>query len=59
MCLVGSQRSANEIILADIRRGEYITGFFVRSGFWIDAVQVLTSLGRKSAVYGNATGGSP
>ena len=57
--MVGSQRSANEIILTDIRRGEYITGFFVRSGFWIDAVQVLTSLGRKSAVYGNATGGSP
>ncbi|RYP69997.1 hypothetical protein DL769_005110 [Monosporascus sp. CRB-8-3] len=43
----------------DIRRGEYITGFFVRSGFWIDAVQVLTSLGRRSPIYGNAHGGSP
>jgi hypothetical protein len=43
---------------ADLRRGEYITGFFVKSGFWIDAVQVLTSLGRRSPLYGNAHGGS-
>ncbi|KAI0597120.1 putative peptidase family-domain-containing protein [Biscogniauxia sp. FL1348] len=43
----------------DIRRGEYITGFMVRSGFWVDAVQILTSLGRKSPIYGNANGGSP
>ncbi|KAI1773761.1 putative peptidase family-domain-containing protein [Hypoxylon cercidicola] len=43
----------------DVRRGEYITGFFVRSGQWIDAVQVLTSMGRKSPMYGNVHGGSP
>ncbi|KAI6088264.1 putative peptidase family-domain-containing protein [Hypoxylon rubiginosum] len=43
----------------DVRRGEYITGFSVRSGQWIDAVQVLTSMGRKSPIYGNANGGSP
>lgn len=43
----------------DIVRGEYITGFFVRSGFWIDGIQVLTSLGRKSPIYGNAHGGDP
>lgn len=42
----------------DIRRGEYISGFYVRSGFWIDGIQVLTSLGRRSPVYGNAHGGS-
>ncbi|TPX09563.1 uncharacterized protein E0L32_009164, partial [Thyridium curvatum] len=42
----------------DIRRGEYISGFYIRSGFWIDGIQVLTSLGRKSPVYGNAHGGS-
>ncbi|KAL2024777.1 hypothetical protein VTK56DRAFT_5598 [Thermocarpiscus australiensis] len=41
----------------DIRRGEYITGFFVRSGFWIDAIQVLTSLGRRSPLFGNPHGG--
>ncbi|VBB81360.1 Putative zinc metalloproteinase [Podospora comata] len=41
----------------DIRRGEYITGFFVRSGFWVDAIQVLTSLGRRSPLFGNAHGG--
>ncbi|KAK3305525.1 putative peptidase family-domain-containing protein [Chaetomium strumarium] len=43
----------------DVRRGEYITGFFVRSGFWIDAIQVLTSLGRRSTLFGNAHGGDP
>ncbi|KAI0121657.1 putative peptidase family-domain-containing protein [Xylariales sp. AK1849] len=43
----------------DVRRGEFVAGFVVRSGFWIDAIQVLTSLGRKSPVYGNAHGGSP
>ncbi|KAL0939448.1 zinc metalloproteinase [Colletotrichum truncatum] len=42
----------------DIRRGEYISGFFVRSGYWIDAIQVLTSLGRRSPIFGNAHGGS-
>jgi hypothetical protein len=47
------------LTVADIRRGEYITGFFVRSGFWIDAIQVLTSLGRRSPLFGNPTGGDP
>lgn len=45
--------------IADIRRGEYITGFVVRSGFWIDAIQVLTSLGRRSPLFGNPHGGDP
>ncbi|KAI1498432.1 putative peptidase family-domain-containing protein [Biscogniauxia marginata] len=43
----------------DIRRGETITGFSVRSGFWVDAIQIWTSLGRKSPIYGNVNGGSP
>jgi hypothetical protein len=46
------------LILTDVRRGEYITGFVVRSGFWIDAIQVLTSQGRRSPMYGNEHGGS-
>nr|CEG03360.1 unnamed protein product [Fusarium acuminatum CS5907] len=41
----------------DVRRGEYISGFVVWSGFWIDGIQILTSLGRKSPIYGNAHGG--
>lgn len=44
--------------LADTRRGECILGFYVRSGFWIDGIQLLTSCGRKSEIYGNAHGGS-
>lgn len=42
----------------DIRRCETITGFFVRAGFWIDGIQILTSLGRRSPMYGNPHGGS-
>lgn len=42
----------------DIRRGEILLGFFVRAGAWIDGVEILTSLGRKSGLYGNANGGS-
>ena len=43
---------------SDTRRGEYITGFYVRSGFWVDGIAIMTSLGRKSPVFGNANGGS-
>lgn len=50
-------KPGGDVFELDIRRGEYITGFNVRSGFWIDAIQVLTSSGRKSPVYGNAHGG--
>lgn len=42
----------------DTRRGEYILGFYVRSGFWIDGIQILTSTGRKSEIFGNPHGGS-
>ena len=42
----------------DIRRGETITGFYLRAGLWIDGIQILTSLGRKSEIFGNPTGGS-
>ncbi|KAJ2904641.1 hypothetical protein MKZ38_007477 [Zalerion maritima] len=43
----------------DVRRGEYITGFHVRSGQWIDGIQILTSMGRRSPLFGNVHGGSP
>lgn len=42
----------------DTRRGEVITGFYVRSGAWIDGIAIMTSLGRKSPVYGQPNGGS-
>lgn len=44
--------------MPDIRRGEYVTGFYVRAGFWIDGIQIFTSSGRKSPVYGKPNGGS-
>lgn len=42
----------------DTRRGETILGFYLRAGLWIDGLQILTTLGRKSEIYGNSTGGS-
>lgn len=42
----------------DTRRGEVIMGFNLRSGLWIDGIEILTSLGRRSGMYGNPTGGS-
>lgn len=42
----------------DTRRGEILLGFYVRAGAWIDGIEILTSLGRKSGVYGNENGGS-
>ncbi|KAF2716858.1 hypothetical protein K431DRAFT_298285 [Polychaeton citri CBS 116435] len=42
----------------DTRRGETVIGFYLRAGFWIDGIQILTSTGRRSEIFGNATGGS-
>ncbi|KAI8627589.1 metallopeptidase [Xylariaceae sp. FL1651] len=45
--------------MMDIPNAEVITGFIVRCGLWIDAIQIITSTSRKSDVYGKADGGSP
>jgi hypothetical protein len=42
----------------DTRRGELLMGFYLRAGLWIDGIQILTSMGRKSEIFGNRTGGS-
>lgn len=42
----------------DTRRGEIIIGFYLRAGLWIDGVQILTNLGRRSEIFGNPNGGS-
>ena len=43
---------------SDTRRGEILLGFYVRAGLWIDGIEILTSLGRRSGVFGNSVGGS-
>ncbi|CAI7635811.1 unnamed protein product [Penicillium glandicola] len=53
----GGKPGGDEFVL-DTRRGEILLGFYVRAGLWIDGIEILTSLGRKSGVYGNAAGGS-
>lgn len=42
----------------DTRRGEMLLGFHVRAGFWIDAIQIMTTTGRRSEMFGNTNGGS-
>jgi hypothetical protein len=42
----------------DTRRGEILMGFYLRAGLWIDGLQILTSLGRRSEIFGNPNGGS-
>ncbi|TKA71644.1 hypothetical protein B0A49_05324 [Cryomyces minteri] len=42
----------------DTKRAEVVMGFYLRAGVWIDGIQILTNLGRRSEIYGNATGGS-
>ncbi|SLM37121.1 Uncharacterised protein family, zinc metallopeptidase-like [Lasallia pustulata] len=42
----------------DTRRGEILLGFYVRAGLWIDGIEILTSLGRRSGLFGNHAGGS-
>lgn len=53
----GGKPGGDEFVL-DTRRGEILLGFYVRAGLWIDGIEILTSLGRKSGIYGNAEGGS-
>jgi hypothetical protein len=51
-------QSGGSVFALDTRMGETILGFYLRAGAWIDGIQILTSAGRKSEIYGNATGGS-
>ncbi|KAL8675417.1 MAG: hypothetical protein Q9168_000248 [Polycauliona sp. 1 TL-2023] len=53
----GGKAGGSEFLL-DTRRGEIIMGFNLRSGLWIDGIEILTSLGRRSGMYGNPNGGS-
>ncbi|MCJ1412404.1 hypothetical protein MMC19_006498 [Ptychographa xylographoides] len=53
----GGQAGGSDFFF-DTRKGEHLFGFYVRGGLWIDGIQILTSLGRRSVIYGNAIGGS-
>lgn len=43
--------------ITDVRRGESLGGFMVRAGHFIDGIQITTTLGRKSPMFGNTFGG--
>lgn len=51
-------KSGGSEFLFDTRRGEILLGFYLRAGLWIDGLEILTSLGRRSGIYGNPKGGS-
>lgn len=53
----GGKAGGSEFMF-DTRRGEILLGFYLRAGLWIDGLEILTSLGRRSGVYGNPNGGS-
>ena len=54
----GKRGSQESTFTLDTRKGELLSGFFVRAGFWVDGVEILTTLGRRSEFFGNASGGS-
>ena len=56
--LFGKRGGSSSEFALDTRRGEFIMGFYLRAGLWIDGIQIITNLGRKSEVYGNPHGGS-
>ena len=56
--LFGKRGGSASVFALDTRKGELLFGFALRAGLWIDGIQILTNLGRKSDWYGNPTGGS-
>lgn len=55
---VGGKPGGDEFFF-DTRRGETLAGFSLRAGAWVDGLQIITTMtGRKSPMYGNASGGS-
>jgi hypothetical protein len=56
--LFGKKGGGMKEFALDTRKGELLLGFSLRAGLWIDGIQILTSLGRKSEWYGNPNGGS-
>lgn len=56
--LFGKRSGTGSDFNLDTRRGESIMGFYLRAGLWIDGLQILTNLGRRSEIFGNAIGGS-
>lgn len=56
--LFGKRGGSPSDFALDTRKGELVLGFALRAGLWIDGIQILTNLGRRSDWFGNANGGS-
>ena len=57
-CIFGKSGGKESTFNLDTRKGEILSGFFVRAGVWVDGIEILTTLGRRSGFFGNAAGGS-
>ncbi|KAI4144029.1 MAG: hypothetical protein LQ340_006799 [Diploschistes diacapsis] len=57
-CIFGKRGGEESTFKLNTRSGELLSGFFVRAGTWVDGIEILTTLGRRSGFFGNATGGS-
>ncbi|EEP82613.1 conserved hypothetical protein [Uncinocarpus reesii 1704] len=56
----GSQPSQPAIIsehILDTRRGELLTGFYIRAAHKVEGLGIITSMGKINGVYGDATAG--
>lgn len=53
----GGKDGGDEFYLDASRRAEVICGFVVRAGAWIDGIQIITNIGRRSEFFGNKNGG--
>ncbi|KEY64388.1 hypothetical protein S7711_06417 [Stachybotrys chartarum IBT 7711] len=49
----GGDRRNSDIFEFDVRRGEYISGFVIKVDEVIEGLQILTSLGRRSPMFGS------
>lgn len=54
----GGKDGGDEFYLDASRRAEVISAFVIRSGAWIDGIQIITNTGRRSEFFGNSQGGS-
>ncbi|KAL1303129.1 hypothetical protein AAFC00_006562 [Neodothiora populina] len=54
----GGKEGGDAFYLDASRKAEVISGFVIRSGAWIDGIQIVTNTGRRSEFFGNKQGGS-
>jgi hypothetical protein len=57
-CSTTTEDAKTSDFALDARKGEVLMGFCVRAQMFVDGIEILTSFGRKSSIFGNPQGGS-